>query len=112
MHTPGPWAASYLDSNGQLVVKGKHIEICTCWHHCVGSIEEEMHANARLIAAAPDMLAALQEACEFMPEDHECLMGRRPEKGETCPDGQCRDHGCMVDRVNRWRAALAKTEGC
>ena len=59
-HTPGPWEVAYLDKNGQSVVKAEHIEVCTCWHHCVGSIEKEMHANARLIAAAPDMLAALQ----------------------------------------------------
>lgn len=59
-HTPGPWEVSYLDKNGQSVVKAEHIEICTCWHHSVGAIEKEMHANARLIAAAPDMLTALQ----------------------------------------------------
>lgn len=58
-HTPGPWEVAYLDRNGQSVVKAAHIEIATCWHHCVGSIEQEMHANACLIAAAPDMLWAL-----------------------------------------------------
>lgn len=61
-HTPGPWGVAYLDSNGQAVVKAEHIEIATCWHHCVESIEKEMHANARLIAAAPDLLEALREA--------------------------------------------------
>lgn len=58
-HTPGPWGVAYTDSNGQLVVKNKHIEIATCWHHSVASIEAEMQANARLIAAAPDLLACL-----------------------------------------------------
>ena len=59
-HTPGPWGVVYKDKYGQLVVKDKHIEIATCWHHCVGEIEKEMHANARLIAAAPDLLQALK----------------------------------------------------
>lgn len=65
-HTPGPWEVAYLDENGQSVVKGEHTEIATCWHHCVGSIEAQMHANARLIAAAPDLLEALIEAAETL----------------------------------------------
>ncbi len=60
-HTPGPWRVDYLDKNSQRVVSGEHIEICSCWHHSVGAIEMEMEANARLIAAAPDMLKALKE---------------------------------------------------
>lgn len=60
--TPGPWRVAYLDQNGQSVVQAEHIEVATCWHHCVDSIEKEMHANATLIAAAPDLLAALELA--------------------------------------------------
>ena len=67
--TPGPWASDYLDQNGQRVVSGQHIEICTCWHHSVGSIEKEMEANAHLIAAAPDLYAALEAAMAFI-ESH------------------------------------------
>ena len=59
-HTPGPWNVEYLDGNGQAVVKASFIEIATCWHHSVTSIEKEMHANARLIAAAPELLEALE----------------------------------------------------
>jgi hypothetical protein len=61
-HTPGPWMVDYLDKAGQRVVRNEHIEICTCWHHSVLSIEREMEANARLIAAAPALLAALTKA--------------------------------------------------
>lgn len=50
--TPGPWEVYGLDQNGQAIIRGEHIEIATCWHHCVGSIEKEMHANAAFIAAA------------------------------------------------------------
>ena len=60
--TPGDWASDYLDQNGQRVVSGQHIEICTCWHHSVGSIEKEMEANAHLIAAAPELAEAVRAA--------------------------------------------------
>lgn len=67
-HTPGPWEVGNLDRNGQRVVRGE-IEVCTCWHHCVGSLEEQMEANARLIAAAPDLLAALAGIIEIGKRD-------------------------------------------
>ena len=63
-HSAGPWSVERLDRNGQAVVSNDHIEIATCWHHCVGEIEQEMHANARLIAAAPDLLAAAQKCAD------------------------------------------------
>lgn len=72
-HTPGPWAVGYLDQSGQRIVKQEHIEICTCWHHSVGSIEQEMEANARLIAAAPDLLEAL-EGLVKINEEHNAAM--------------------------------------
>ncbi len=58
-HTPGPWRVAYLDKNDQPVVSAEHTEIATCWHHCVGSLEVQTHGNARLIAAAPELLEAL-----------------------------------------------------
>ena len=60
-YTPGPWKVSYFDENMQAVVKAEHIEVATCWHHCVGSIEKEMLVNARLIAAAPEMYEILSK---------------------------------------------------
>lgn len=63
-HTPGPWFLGAPDSNGQAVVHGPHFEIATCWHHSVGNIEKEMHANAAFIVRAAnsfdEMLAALE----------------------------------------------------
>lgn len=93
--TPGPWAVDYLDKNGQRVVRGEHIEIATCWHHSVGSIEQEMEANARLIAAAPELLDALHDAeghLEEMRKDHKW------HPVEHCP---------VLDKVRR---AIAKAE--
>ena len=79
-HTPGPWKIDYLDKNGQRVVRGEHIEICTCWHHCV--IEQEMEANAHLIAAAPAMYAVLTRLvfaadAKLLSEKHKVIQEAR-----------------------------------
>lgn len=66
-HTPGPWRVSGTDDHGQAIVRGDHIEIATCWHHSVGAIEQEMHANAKLIAAAPRLAEALKEIAKGAP---------------------------------------------
>lgn len=58
----GPWFVGELDKNGQVIVRNADIEIATCWHHCVGAIEKEMHANARIMAASPELLKALIRA--------------------------------------------------
>jgi hypothetical protein len=101
-HTPGPWEVAYLDKNGQAVVKAEHIEIATCWHHCVGSIEKQMQANARLIAAAPELLEALQEAYGA-PTD---LTNAKCHVGITTVE---RCHRCS--RELKARAAIAKATG-
>lgn len=51
-HTPGPWT---VEKNGYLNQLG--IEPCIGAVYGAG---EELNANARLIAAAPDLLAALE----------------------------------------------------
>lgn len=59
-HTPGPWRASQPDGVEHAHVSdvGGYAEgdICTTW-----SAAGDAFANALLIAAAPDMLAALEE---------------------------------------------------
>jgi hypothetical protein len=55
LHTPGPWrshgAGGEIHGNSRIVAT-------MCW--CSGMHDED-EANARLVAAAPDMLAALVE---------------------------------------------------
>ena len=67
--TPGPWTTEYLDKNGQQVIKGEHTEIATFWHHCVGSLEKQMFANAALVCelrnAAPELTTACDERDRF-----------------------------------------------
>ena len=68
-HTPGPWRVEVFDGPMQYASIEAGSEINDLIRVCdipswPGAIEE-MEANARLIAAAPDMLAALQwaESC-------------------------------------------------
>lgn len=72
-HTPGPWKASpsgdgYLITRNDVFVVG----------HSLGAVrpsqaadEDACEANARLIAAAPDMLAALRRVADFIRNQDE-----------------------------------------
>lgn len=67
-HTPGPWKArrdSELDHEGKLrfEIYSHKGEAITGWG-CVRQTE----ANARLIAAAPEMLEALKDLMTFIPD--------------------------------------------
>jgi hypothetical protein len=67
-HTPGPWRIVEDRSPSSLEIFAGKTAICECWRKA--DILAEM-ANARLIAAAPDMLDALiacHEAMEYMSE--------------------------------------------
>jgi len=60
-HTPGPWSVFEDKENETGIVKGYNVEsaageIVGCEGICGGSNDE---ANARLIAAAPDLLEAV-----------------------------------------------------
>lgn len=59
-HTPGPWTASCF-----LVTAG-HDRITHCGGNLPNNRSHEAEANARLIAAAPEMADALSIACIAM----------------------------------------------
>lgn len=65
-HTPGPWTVPA----GQIVAdtvwaRGGHLEICKLYGN--GRDAETADADARLIAAAPDMLEALEKILRAIP---------------------------------------------
>lgn len=64
----------------------------------------KLEANACLMAAAPELLAALQEILSWTEDDAD-LLGRlgKPEK-DSWPD-------TIANRVSFLRAAIAKAEG-
>lgn len=101
-HTPGPWMVGDLDHAGQRMVSGEHIEICTCWHHGVASIEREMEANARLIAAAPALLAELRSARKIVASMGEDLRVSAPGSVNA---------SSFDDALRRMDGLISKAEG-
>jgi len=80
-HTPGPWFVSRSENPD--VYRGQsHLMIVDeATHTCVADVETKINAeaNARLIAAAPDMFAALQIAASVIRIAQIC---ETPESGE------------------------------
>lgn len=71
-HTPGPWR-----TDGWTIIAGNAINIAYT-RTAIAEREEEQQANARLIAAAPDLLAALLELLRLWDEDDmdQCVYDR------------------------------------
>jgi hypothetical protein len=94
-HTPGPWG-----SQGAWVFpRDQTSNFSICMAEYVGCGFKEAIANARLIAAAPELLAALKEMREFIrirfPDDS-LASGNWPT---------------VKPLVEKWDAAIAKAEG-
>ena len=90
-HTPGPWKVQALHVEGQEIILRTHGEmtIGAPEAYAVASVPlrhvsiNGQLANARLIAAAPKMLAALEKAAEFIRDQYE---GRCPLTGGFLAD--------------------------
>lgn len=69
-HTPGPWMLTgEIDRihSGEVICPGKHESpVAVCCDFNRYEREEEREANARLIAAAPDLLAACKAFADAM----------------------------------------------
>jgi hypothetical protein len=103
-HTPGPWCVAGTDPNLQPVVstvKGD-LELVTCWHHCIGSMEAQAHANARLIAAAPDLLEALRKLTDNAVAARGCGLN---------DDADGIVSSALFDAIMQARAALSRATG-
>jgi hypothetical protein len=91
-HTPGPWEAfgpvKFTVYGGDPKVRIAVIDYCT------GAPTDEHDANGRLIAAAPDLLAALRLAQEAMRAPLDDWKGEIERKA-----------------LDAARAAIAKAEG-
>lgn len=107
-HTPGPWRIAY-DGRGNPVItagfaadpvtQARHVWVTTLAPLDLGPLwyridEAEREANAHLIAAAPQLLAALRVFCEVW------------ESGEE-DDWR----GALDDVADVARAAIRKAEG-
>lgn len=67
-HTPGPWSASFKPQpNGCPIVGANGLMVAMLAHSINHKDQSEIAmANARLIAAAPDLLSALEMARALM----------------------------------------------
>jgi len=95
-HTPGPWElcdeGDYGDFDGlSQVILGDDRRLCA-----VHVSDDETRANARLIAAAPELLKALKWAMRGIPKYAQRIKGQN--------EGYC-------DGWDAAHAAIAKAEG-
>lgn len=99
-HTPGPWELRESAAAGRKVVASPRLGlIAILAEHDVGEAEWiQDEANARLIAAAPDLLAACK-ALLPMAEDDLFQYGGGLHAGDSDPT------------ILAARAAIAKAEG-
>jgi hypothetical protein len=87
-HTPGPWAIGIETDNDQA-----QIISADGWHLASVALDP-LPANARLIAAAPDLLEALEDVAEWLSTG-------------KC-DGVGFDEESVLDVI---RAAIARSKG-
>jgi hypothetical protein len=97
-HTPGPWGLShggFKDSDGFSIATkndtANNVKIvCECWPCSIvdQSHRDELAANARLIASAPDLLAACIAARQFIVNGIEFGYIRMPDKATQDPAHQ------------------------
>ena len=92
-HTPGPWILDYDKGTTQDILSRKHGGICTVRRAGIHD-SKTFAANAALIAAAPDLLAALYHALAALDD---------AMKNHT--------HWIYADAQNEALAAIAKAEG-
>ena len=101
-HTPGPWELMEDRVPGGLELGANGRAICEIWRRNKPDTEE---ANAHLIAASPDMYAALKEARSFVED------ARSLRRGVLSHFGATTNYDDIDDYLRRIDAALAKAEG-
>lgn len=101
-HTPGPWYATTRQGSWDwLVAQSDRLEICQMFHDGSG-LNQTGEANARLVAAAPDLLDALRWYEE---------QARNCRKIGGVPEGHAARAALDADGGKRALAAIAKAEG-
>ncbi len=95
-HTPGPWNIDSMKAGSWFVSTGNDWSVCSRLS-TVEHMEQQSYANARLIAAAPELLAALKILCD----DDASYHGNEIRIA-------CNSHGEAIERLRIARAAIAK----
>lgn len=96
-HTPGPWFhALQAGAETQHFIYGPHGKPRIA--EVLGNSTEQITANARLIAAAPELLAALQAVLAMDVKGHSLL-----DRLQFSPEGRALSEQCL--------GAIAKAKG-
>lgn len=101
-HTPGQWQTGAMMTRVEVLPQGWRMPMLIADCHGKHSPESEAErvANARLIAAAPDMLAALQQA------EKQLAVAYNPDRLSSGIVALCRSEA--QQSCNQARAAIAK----
>lgn len=102
--TPGPWDYGWrIQPNGCPTVGGKGLMVCVVAHSAKDPEQKETAlANANLISAAPDLLAALEECLPCLGWEHDS--DEEIEREHELGNG-------YAELILRARAAIAKALG-
>lgn len=109
-HTPGPWTMCFRsgDMSEGTVERGSDLVAIVCganygaWRDAPDEGDAEFEANTRLIAAAPDLLAALKSALGALEEMQRIWAPHAAANGFSTKDS------AMIVSL---KAAIAKAEG-
>lgn len=101
-HTPGPWVAHIAAD----ILRVPDLVLTECGLHVCdvasyGDAPDSRHANARLIAAAPDLLAELEAQ----------LRNARADLDYAEQDDDELSVGVLVKRIASMESAIAKAKG-
>lgn len=101
-HTPGPWT---YNGKARAVYAGP-LSVANCTRNAVGITDtDQSDANCRLIAAAPDLLAALRSTQELLDTVANWLSG---DEGYFDPDELDATARQLAGEAMTARAAIAK----
>lgn len=104
-HTPGPWTTRPAKYCGDIAIVaiGEDAMLAECFEDIRTATEHnraECEANARLIAATPDLLEALEAMCDAQAQ----AVREANARGEAQP-------ACIALAAERARHILAKARG-
>jgi hypothetical protein len=116
-HTPGPWhfshgRSNHADSTDGVLGAVETVDgwyVCDVWADCVEEHDYEPEANARLIAAAPDLLAALKEMRDACAAAMRVIARHEGQTGEFVLE--LKGAGVADGFGVRANALIAKAEG-
>lgn len=118
-HTPGPWVAHSLmvSEAGQPVGRGRDICHCGIGMRLPSDGQQSM-ANARLIAAAPELLEACQTFAEWLRREAAGSEGQPWAGKRDTPEGEAAWSAWWYENLRicdlaqeQVRAAIAKATG-